>query len=389
MTGMLEGLRAVEVAEGISGPYCGKLLADLGAEVIKVERPPAGDPCRYVAPFYHDEPTADSGLLFNYLNTNKLGVTLDVRNAEDRTALGRLLGDVDVLICSGSVEEIDEARLRFSELSGLYPRLVCTYIVPFGLDGERSSWKAGELVAFHMSGLGLITPDEKGKPMQPPLKAGGHQALMVAGMTAAVATMHALFAREATGRGQQVDVSEVDPLASFQFMNVGRWTYMRDPGRRGFKEGNRRVWCRDGAVSLLFGQDHQWRAMIEVMGNPEWACAPEYETRAGRTAHSDVLWAQIQAWAADYTKGEIYRMGQRHRIPVFPENSIAEAIDSAQVRSREFIREIPLANGASVRAPTRPFASSRFAFETPRPAPRLGEHQAQVLGERPRVPGQA
>ncbi len=107
---------------------------------------------------------------------------------------------------------------------------------------------------------------------------------MTAGMTAVAPTIQALIARETTGRRRLVDVSEVEPLASFQFVNVGHWTYMGNPGHRGFGEGSRRIWCRDGAIALLLGQDHQWRAMIEVTGSPECARAPEYETRAGRTA---------------------------------------------------------------------------------------------------------
>jgi len=233
-----------------------------------------------------------------------------------------------------------------------------------------------------MSGLGLLTPNEARTTASPPLKAGGNQALITAGVTAATAAMHALFAREATGHGQQVDISEVEPLASFQFMNVGRWTYAGDPGHRGFGEGSRRIWCRDGAVALLLGQDHQWRAMIEVMGSPDWALAPEYETRTGRAEDQEVLWAQIQGWATDYTKEEVYRMCQRLRVPAFPENTIAEAIDSGQVRSREFIREITLASGESVPAPTRPYSLLHQPDFTARPAPRLGEHNIQVFRER-------
>src|SRR5690606_25204139 len=122
----------VEIAEGISGPYCGKLLADMGAEVIKVERPRTGDRQRYTPPFYHDEPSPDTSLMFNFLNTNKLGLTMDIDQARGRELLHRLLEDADVLLVDGRPSQIEERGLGFEELNQRHPRLVCTYVSPFG-----------------------------------------------------------------------------------------------------------------------------------------------------------------------------------------------------------------------------------------------------------------
>jgi crotonobetainyl-CoA:carnitine CoA-transferase CaiB-like acyl-CoA transferase len=379
--GALADLVVVELAEGVAAPYCGKLMADLGADVIKVEPPRRGDRSRHQAPFYHDEPTADGGLLYNYLNTSKRGVTLDLATPSGRGLLDRLAALADVLLIGGGRADLLARGLDPETVRASHADLVCTYVTPFGLSGPNADRRAGELVAFQMSALGLLTPDTKGAGSeQPPLKAGGNQALMIAGLTAAIATMEALFARERSAVGQLIDVSEVEPVASFQFMNVARWLYMGDAGLRGFREGNRRVYCKDGAVSLLIGQDHQWRAFAEVMGSPEWADDPAYQSRPGRSQHWATIVARIQAWAADYTKEEIYRMAQAKRVPLFPENTIAEAVDSAQVQSRDFIREVPLANGARVRAPTAPYAFSETPARVSRPAPRLGEHNRDVFG---------
>lgn len=381
--GALDGLKVVELAEGISGPYCAKLLADLGAEVIKVERPGAGDACRAIGPFYADDPSPDSGLLFNFLNTNKLGITLDVATPLGRQLLDRLLDDADVLLVSGRPSESEARNLHYDARGRAHSRLVCTYVTPFGLQGPRRDWKAGELVAFQMSGLGPVTPGERrGRADLPPLKAAGSQALMAAGMTAAVATMHALFAREVSGKGQLVDVSETQSLASHQFMNVARWVYFGEPGRQGFSEGSGRIWCKDGAVFMLLftGQEQQWKAFLELMGNPEWSKAPEFQTRASALSnHAAEFWARVHEWAGQFTKEELYRNAQRLRVPLFPENSIAEAVESDQVRSRDFMQEMPLASGATVRGPVAPYMFSETPARIRRSAPALGGDNHAIL----------
>ena len=381
--GPLDGLRVVERAAGVSGPYCAKLLGDLGAEVVKIEPPGAGDPARRMPPFCRDAPGPDSGLLFNFLNTNKLGVTLDLSTPLGARVLSRLLAAADVFLFGGNTREIDHDGVRYEVLRRTHPHLVGVYLTPFGLSGPKRDWRGSELVGFHASGLGYVTPGETDLPKHlPPIKAGGHQALMTAGMTAAVATMHALFTREATGTGQRVDVSEVEPLASFQFMELARWTYACDPGKRGLKEFGQRIRCRDGEFNIMFMQDHMWKAWAELMGSPDWAARPEFATHVGRTEHQRELTGYIERWAADRTKDEISRLGQSRRVPVFPVNSIAEAVDSAQVQSRNFLRELPLACGAMARGPGAPYRFSRTPWGLRRPAPRLGEHNAEILCHR-------
>lgn len=385
--GPLDGLTVVERAEGVSGPYCGKLLADLGAEVVKIEPPGRGDRARRMAPFAHDAPGPDSGLLFNVLNTNKLGVTLDLTTPLGGELLSRLLETADVFVFGGEASEIDAHGVRYETLARIAPRLVGVYVTPFGLSGPKRDWRGSELVAFHGSGLGFATPGEKDLPKHlPPLKAGGHQASMTAGVTAAAATMHALFARETTGAGQQVDVSEIEPLASFQFMELARWTYAGDPGKRGVRDFGQRIKCKDGEFNVMFMQDHMWTAWVDVMGNPEWAQRPEFATNAGRTEHQREIATGIETWAAAYTKEEIYRLGQGRRVPLFPLNSVADAVESAQVRSRGFLREVPLACGVTALAPTAPFRFSRTPWALRRPAPRLGEHNRTIFCDRLGVP---
>jgi CoA:oxalate CoA-transferase len=231
--------------------------------------------------------------------------------------------------------------------------------------------------------LGFATPGEKDIPKHlPPLKAGGHQALMTAGLTAAAAAMHAIFAREATGTGQRVDVSEVEPLASFQFMELARWTYAGDPGKRGVRDFGQRIRCKDGEFNIMFMQDHMWRAWVDAMGNPDWACRAAFDTQAGRTENQREIAAGMGAWAAERTKEEIYRLGQSRRVPVFPLNSVADAVDSAQVQSRRFLQALPLACGATAMGPTAPYRFSQTPWTVRRAAPHLGEHNRLIFCER-------
>ena len=385
MAGALEGLKVVEIAEGISGSYAGKLMADLGAEVIKVERPRTGDALRYAGPFYHDKPSADSGLLYNFLNTSKLGVTLDVETATGREWLDRLVADADVLLVSDLPANIERRGLDHASWSAAHPELVCTYVTPFGLEGPYSDWKGGELVAFHMSGLGLATPrDRLSIEGRRPLKAGANQALMIAGLSAATGTMHALFAREGSGQGALVDVSEVEPLASFQFLQIARWTYSGDNGDRGYGEGSRRFWSADGAVSMLLftGQQRQWEAFREMLNNPSWLDEGNYQPPLSHIKDDDPFWGRLNEWGGHYSKEELYRKGQGLRVPLFPENDLAEAVESEQVKSRGFMQEMPLANGETVRAPVAPYMMFGTPAQIRGPAPTLGRDNRAILHTR-------
>jgi formyl-CoA transferase len=384
-SGALAGLRVLEIAEGVSGPYAGKLMAGLGAEVIKVERPRTGDALRYAAPFYHDQPSPDTGLVFNFLNTSKLGVTLAFEGSDGRDWLHRLLAEADVLLVGDVPAGIRARNLEFAALHARLPQLICTYVTPFGLESPHADWKAGELVAFHMSGLGLATPrDRLSVEGRRPLKAGGNQALMIAGLCAATATMHALFARETSGQGCLVDVSEVEPLTSFQFLQIARWTYAGDDGDRGYGEGSRRFWTADGPVSMLLftGQQRQWDAFRELIDNPAWLDEGNYQPPLSTIKEGDPFWSHLNDWALENGREEVYRKAQGLRVPLFPENTVADAVESAQVKSRPFMQPMPLARGEETSAPVAPYMMLGTPARVRGPAPTLGRDNRLVFGGR-------
>jgi len=380
--GALHGLKVVEVAQGTSGPYCGKLLADMGAEVIKLEHPGKGDTTRYEPPFYHDEPGLNNGLVFNFLNTSKLGVTLDLDEPRGRELLAKLVAEADVLLVSGTAAWIEEHGLDFATWQAVNPTLVGTYLTPFGLEGPHRDWKGGELVSFHMSAMGIGTPRHRfGATTERPLKFGGNQALMITGLCAAVGTMHALFARETTGSGQRVDVSEVEPMASFQFLNMARWAYMADTGEHGFGEGARRFWTANGAVTFMLftGQPQQLEHFKDLLDRPEWLDRPEFQPLPdGRVPINDEFLAHVNEWAGSRRKEDVYRDAQELRVALFPENTVAEAVDSPQIEARGFMQEMPLANGESVRAPVGAYQFSETPVRVYGAAPTLGQHNEAI-----------
>ncbi len=378
--GVLSGIRVLEYADFVSGPYTGKHLAELGAEVVKVEPPTFGDSARRKGPFAHDDPAPDNSLLFNYLNMNKLGVTLDLECATGREWFLRLLENADVFLYGGTAEQMDRLRLSYREVCLTNPRLIGVYVTPFGLSGPYRDFQGGELITAHLAGLASATSAAGTAPDRPPLKPGGRQALMIAGLYGAMATLHALFAREANG--QEVDVSELEAMTSFQAEGIARQAFLRESVPRGEAQGSPLYPAQDGTVAINPSQDHMWRAMVGVMGNPDWAERPEFSSRAGRTANRKELADLVSAWTAQFPKETLYQNLQGARVPAFPTNTVADVLQSDHMRERRFFEEVPLPSGEKALAPGRRYRMPKGMPVEQRAAPRLGEHTEQVLMER-------
>ena len=379
---VLSGIRVLEYADFVSGPYVGKHLAELGAEVIKVEPPGFGDSARRKGPFAHDDPAPDNSLLFNYLNVNKLGVTLDLGCATGREWFLRLLDNADVFLYGGTAEQMDRLRLSYREVCVANPRLIGVYLTPFGLSGPYRDFQGGDLITAHLSGLASATSAAVNDPDRPPLKPGGRQALMIAGLHGAMATLHALFAREATGFGQEVDVSELEAMTSFQNGAVVRQAFLRESAPRGEAGASPLYPARDGTVAINPMQDYMWRAMVGVMGNPDWADRPEFSTRAARTANRKELSELLSGWTIQFPKETLYQNLQGARVPAFPTNTVADVLQSEHMRARRFFEEVPLPSGEKGLAPGRRYRLPKGMPVEQRAAPRLGEHTEQVLIER-------
>jgi crotonobetainyl-CoA:carnitine CoA-transferase CaiB-like acyl-CoA transferase len=387
LEGALAGLKIVELSERVAGPFCTKVMADLGAEVIKIEKPGTGDVARSRGPFPGDEPHPDRSGLFLYLNTNKLGVTLDLGKPEGVKLFRELVKDADILVETQPQGFLDSLGVGYASLHESYPRLIVTSITPFGQTGPYKNYKAYNLNCFHTGVVGYETPFNfvTDPENEPPLKTGGQQADLLAGWTAATATMCAVFHRELTGQGQHVDISEVEAVAHMVRPNFALYSHEPPdgPNRRRFLQ--RTKWglayvfpCRGGHVALLALTDQHWESLKELMGRPEWAESELFATLLGRFQNIDALEVSMAAWVSDQDRDELARKGQELHIPAFPVRDIHEVVTSEQYRERNFFVSVDHPATGPLMFPGAPFKLSATPWQIRSPAPQLGEHNAQI-----------
>jgi CoA:oxalate CoA-transferase len=389
--GALSGLKIIELSERVAGPFCTKVMADLGAEVIKIEKPGNGDVARSRGPFPGDQPHPERSGLFLYLNTNKLGATLDLKKPDGPTLFRELVKDADILVETQPPGFLDSLGLGFASLHQSYPRLIVTSITPFGQTGPYKHYKAYNLNCFHTGVVGYETPFNfvTDPENEPPLKTGGQQADLLAGWTAASATMCAVFHRDITSQGQHVDISEVEAVSHMVRPNFALYSHEPPdgPNRRRFlrrtKWGLAYVFpCRNGHVALLALTDQHWESLKELMGRPEWAESEIFSTLLGRFQNIDALEVSVGAWVSEQERDELARKGQEFHIPVFPVRSVQEVVTSDQYRERGFFATVDHPATGPLQYPGAPFKLSATPWQVRSPAPQLGQHNAQIYGER-------
>ena len=384
--GALAGLRVVEIGQGVAAPYCAKLLADLGAAVIKLEPPGTGDVSRRSGPFPGDVPHPERSGLFLYLNANKRGVTLDLTLPQGQRMLRRLLQCADVLIDDNPRQALPPPGLDYADLMQLNPRLVVLAITPYGLSGPYAGWQGHDVNACALGGVSWVIGKPGREPLALPVALGEYQA----GANAAAAALVAVLARETTGKGQLVDVATADVLASYAAANALIYichglTWSR-AGHRASGSGGPYPYtilpCRDGYVLLIARSSYEWRRFVEAMGDPPWASDPRYRDRRvlGRD-YPEEMDALLAPWLEERTKEEIFAWARQHKIPFAPVRDIAEAIAEPHFAARQFFVEMDRAETGPLRYPGAPYLLSATPWRLRSPAPLLGEHNAAVYGE--------
>lgn len=377
----VQGLRVVEYGEGVPAAFAAKVLADLGADVVKVE-PPEGDSLRRRGPFPGDKPNSEASGIFLYLNANKRGVTLDLRRNEDHDAFGALLQNADVLIHNVAPSRRADLGLASDDLTRQHPALIVTAISPFGDSGPHASYNAHELTVANASGWAFLSPGASPHPELPPLKAFGSQHEMQGGLHASMTTMAALLSKRKTGKGQAIEVSQQECVAAMLEMNFMHWTYS---GRETSRCGNRLLgpWfildCADGQCFLVCVEEHQWQALVEFMGNPEWAKEEIFKDRITRGTNMDALYALMSEWASTWKVRDLFREGQKRRIPFAPVNRMGEIYGDEHLKNRGFFADMTHPVAGSYRIASVPFRSKVGSYALRRPAPRLGEHNGELL----------
>ncbi len=380
----LSGRRVLELADE-SGTYCGKLLADMGADVIKVERP-GGDSGRWIPPFLAGIAGADRSLHFLYMNTSKRGITLDINRPESRPLLRSLALSADIVLETLPVGRLDDLGIGYASLSAEKPEIVVTSITGFGQTGPHAGWKSSDLVAGATGGpLHVI-----GEADDPPVALAGEQQFLMASTCAAASSMIALLAARRTGRGQHVDISlQETTLAVSHISGVGKWL---DDGIIPRRVGtgltasvpSGAYKCQDGRVYLMVNRPAHWKALAqwihEETGNEE-VLDPLFEGPSSkRIEYRELLDLFISDLTALHTVDEVFHEGQRRHIAFTPLRTTEDSARDPHLLSRNYFVDVDHPTVGTLSYPGAPFRPEATPWAISRPAPRVGEHNAEVLG---------
>ena len=379
----VDGVKILEYTDFVAGPYCAKLLADLGADVIKIEKPGYGDQSRARGPFPGDVPDPEKSALFLYLNTNKKGITLDPKPATGSKIFKELVEWADILIEDKTPEGMEGLGFQYDVLKGINPGLVMVSITPFGQTGPYSNYKAHNLNVYHGSGLGYITPVEADDPTREPLKGGGYAGDYFSGLFASLATLGALYAKGETGLGQHVDCAKQAAVASLQRIQAASFanektTQPRIAQAEGRSGMGGRMQCKDGYVTSTLAEDHQWSAFCELLGHPEWWENEKLRQRQTRGEAVAELQPQISEWMMKHTTEEVYHKAQAMSCPIVPYRSPDEVIGDVQYRERGFFKEVNHPKAGTIKYPSAPYQFSRTPWSVERPAPLMGQDNQEV-----------
>jgi crotonobetainyl-CoA:carnitine CoA-transferase CaiB-like acyl-CoA transferase len=384
----LSDIRVIDLSQGIAGPYSTKLLADFGADVIKVERPGSGDYARRLGPFPGDVSHPEKSGIFLHLNTDKRGITLDLKTAEGVDALKGLVKGVEILIESFKPGVMDRLGLDYDTLAKINPNLVMTSVSNFGQTGPYRDYKASDLIFYGMGGR----MHASGLPERYPLKLGGNHAQYQAGNVAAMASMFAWYGqRHGTIGGQHIDVSIFETqMASYNSRMPALLAYQYT-GERGRRLGGIRLGypsgfypCLDGYINVQGGGAF-WPRTIAMLGMPELLEDPRFLPPMGqmdpdaREEFESTIWLP---WVLERTKREVVEQCQAFEILSGAVNTIEEVMDNnPQFDARGYWVNIDHPEVGTLRYPGAPIYTQERWWRIRRPAPLLGQHTEEVLRE--------
>jgi len=393
MTSLLDALRVLDLTDH-KGFFCGKILADLGADVIKIEKP-GGDPARRLGPFYGNTPDPEKNLHWFAYNLNKRSITLDIETAEGKTLFKKLVQGAHLVIESYPVGYLDQLQLGYTALSAINPRIILTSITPFGHTGPCKDYKGTDVVCMAMGGLAYIT----GTAEDSPLRVSFPQSYLLASAEAAAATMIAHYYRETTGRGQHVDVSIQASVAGKLANAIPTWelshAVLRREGSymfgRGAKLRMRLLWpCKDGYVTFALMGGKLGAKSNEVVARwiIEEGMAPDFFKKidwpsldmAKQTQEDqERLEGVVATFFAKYTKEEIYRRANKEGVLLCPQSSCKDILENTQLQSRDFWAKVEHPElGTTITYPGPFLKATRTPPVIRRRAPLIGEHNDEV-----------
>ena len=378
-SGALNGVKVIDLTHHIAGPYATKLLADFGADVLKVERPD-GDPARRLPPFYHDEPHHEKSLPFLYLNTNKRSVTLNLKSEAGKSILLDLLADADALVENFSPRVMPSLGLDYETLHAHNPRLVVASVANFGQTGPWRDYRATEIVEYALGGLMYIF----GAYDREPLKHALHQAQFKAGTNLASATLMALYHQRMTGDGQRVDVSIQESIASALRDVTNNYTYTgavrrRQPNHTGDLTRLRQVSNGYVLPNPGLGASVNWNVMVDFLEAPALD-DPRFDNASVRLENAEALGEILDQIFAAKDKQQIFYSAHEQRFIYGVIDSPAETLDNPQIQARGYYVPLQHPELGEITFPGAPFLLSDSPWQVTAPAPALGEHNSEVLG---------
>jgi len=373
--GPLAGIRVVDLTTMVMGPYCTQIMADMGADVIKVE-PPGGDNTRFIS----QGPSVGMSGVFINVNRGKRSIVLDLRSGEGKVALATLIEGADVFIHSMRAKAIAGLGFDYDAVKAINPGIVYTNCYGFGRRGPDRDRTAYDDTIQAECGLPAVQQMLTGEPSY----VGTIIADKVAGLTTLYATMMALFHRERTGEGQEVEVGMFETMAAFMLVEhangamfsppLGPARYPRAvaPNRKPYK-------TRDGHIAVLIYNDKQWNAFVEA-AKPDWASDPRFATLESRAKHIDTIYARLAETLAERTTAEWIKLFRALEIPSAPLRTPGELFDNPHLNAVGLFETIETAHGP-VRFPGVPTWFSRTPGAVAGYAPETGEHGDEILAE--------
>ena len=381
---LLNGLKVLEVGDNVAVAFSGKVLADLGADVLMVE-PPGGSPLRRLPPYYQDVPGPGRSVLHNWLSTNKRSLTLNLEAEQGKEILRKLIRGMDALV-RGPGMGLDTADLK-----AVNPSLTVTTISPFGADGPYATYRANDLTLFAMSSFSYYLACPVEDPARtPPKQNPGYQVGLVAGLYAASATLWGLVAAKRKGQGVRIDVSEWEAFTYLLYEQTGLLfdgklapNRTRVPGAVITVVGGL-MWCvpcSDGWVMISPREDHQFKRWSEVMGEPEWTSRPEFSTAKLREQNAWEVYERSAEWTRLHKKTEVFLAAQEKKVACFPISQMGDLPELEQLKHRAFWTAIdhPVIRG--IRYPGLPVKTDALEVLPSRPAPPPGEHTLEICKE--------
>ncbi len=381
--GALDGLKVLDLTQHISGPYCTKLLADYGADVIKIEKPEVGDIARQMGPFPGNHPHREKSGLFLYLNTNKRGMALNLKIEKGRQLLLHLARWADVVVESFKPGTMERLGLGYSSLEKANKKLVVVSISNFGQSGPYRDSLASEIIEHGMGGSLRAT----GMPDREPTKYGAHVALQQAGSIAAAAVMTALFARERRGRGEHVDVSIFETQAGSQDRRTTMtlaaqhtgYVFPRRPMQFALATGT--FPCADGYIHLS-GSAARFPYTVKLIGREELLQHPTFGPMSNRSDPrivEEFNQTILLPWLMQHTMQEVWHMAQAVGLACGPMYTPKDVMNDKTFRARGVWATVEHPEAGTVVMPGRPFILHRTPWSLRRPAPTLGQHNKEVL----------